>query len=57
MKKIIEEIWPERVIMLNNNRAENIINSKNLDDSKKLELLEEVIDEIKEVLDFILSDN
>lgn len=57
MEKVCKAIWSERALLLSHNRVENIIDSEKLSDEKKLELLEGVIEDMKEALHFILSDN
>lgn len=57
MKQIIETIWSTNALIYNQKRAEKILDSKILDDKKKLEYLECVTEEYKEIIGFILSEN
>lgn len=57
MKEVIEAIGPDRAAMLIAHRTERILDSKELTPEKKLQLLEEVIYEQKEIIWFILSNN
>lgn len=57
MKKTIEAIGSTQALMHNQRRAERILDSEKLDDKQKLEYLECVTEEYKEIIWFILSEN
>ena len=57
MKELIEEVWVNKTVLLNELRTERVLASERLTDTLKIEILSNIIDEQRHIIWFILWDN
>lgn len=57
MKELIEHVWVNKTVLLNELRTERVLASERLTDTLKIEILSNIIDEQRYIIWFILWDN
>lgn len=57
MKELIEHVWVNKTVLLNELRTERVLASERLTDTLKIEILSNIIDEQRHIIWFILWDN